>query len=205
MTVSHHQREYPVAEQIPGGDERGIPRRDADGRPADEPLDRHADETGRNGNDRAEHRDDAAERKSASMLRVDEFMAFLHERAEFPALSEQLFHDRLAAPVAKAVNDQTAEQSGSNAQHERQRQRQAALRDEHTDARHDDARRKAGQIHIFTEDHAADQEQSVLMKKFKKCSSCHGASPAFPAVRFVWNIVYRSAQPHARPAERCLQ
>ena len=89
MTVSHHQREYPVAEQIPGGDERGIPRRDADGRPADEPLDRHADETGRNGNDRAEHRDDAAERKSASMLRVDEFMAFLYERAEFSALSEK--------------------------------------------------------------------------------------------------------------------
>ena len=57
------------------------------------------------------------------MLRVDEFMAFLHERAEFPALSEQLFHDRLTAPVAQAVNDQTAEQAGSNAEHERQRQR----------------------------------------------------------------------------------
>ena len=88
----HYHAENLLAEEIPERNERGIPHRDARCRPADEPLDRHPEQSGRDGNNGADTRDHADDRQSAPMLCVDKFMAFPHERLEFLAPALSLIH-----------------------------------------------------------------------------------------------------------------
>ena len=118
----HDHAEDLLAEEIAERDQCGIPHGNACRRPADEPLDRHAEQSGRNGNNGADTRDHADDRQSAPMLCVDKFVAFTHERLKFLAPAEQLLHHRFAAPVAHGVDDQTAEHTGDHAQKNRQRQ-----------------------------------------------------------------------------------
>ena len=66
----HYHAENLLAEEIPERNERGIPHRDARRRPADEPLDRHPEQSGRDGNNGADTRDHADDRQSAPLITI---------------------------------------------------------------------------------------------------------------------------------------
>ena len=100
--------QYLFTEEIAERDERGIPDRDPQRRPADKPTHRHPDQPCGDGNDCAQHRDDAAERQPATMLCVNVLMAPLDKERNFSLLPKTLLHDRLAAPVTDRVDHQAA-------------------------------------------------------------------------------------------------
>ena len=100
-------------------------------------------------------------------------MALFHKMLKFFVPAEQLMQQRRAAKPADTVQRQTRHRSREDRQDECENQVELALPRQHPDARHDDARRKARQIQVFTITDDQNKQIAILGEKLQKSLEGH--------------------------------